>query len=117
MLEIKLDLLQTLALGAIVYFVGIQVSRLVPAIGRLNIPAAVVGGLLFTLLVTLLRGVAAIQLDTSAQGVLSVAFFTTIGMGASLALLRAGGIQVLVFLVLAIVSFLAGGMRRGRIWG
>jgi ESS family glutamate:Na+ symporter len=61
-----------------------------------------VGGLLFTTIVLLLRQRSIhIQLDTSMQASLSVAFFTSIGMGASLALLRAGGIQVLLFLVLA----------------
>jgi ESS family glutamate:Na+ symporter len=42
-----------------------------------------------------------IQLDTALQPTLSVAFFTSIGMGASLALLRAGGFQVAIFLALA----------------
>jgi ESS family glutamate:Na+ symporter len=34
--------------------------------------------------------------------VLSVAFFSSIGMGASLALLRAGGLQVVIFLLIAV---------------
>jgi ESS family glutamate:Na+ symporter len=99
---VELDLLQTLTLAAVVYFVGIELSRRVQWIGRLNIPAAVVGGLLFTLGAMLAhsRGLD-VKLDTTAQPVLIVAFFTTIGMGASLALLRKGGIQVLVFLLFA----------------
>ena len=102
MLELKLDLLQTLTLAALVYFGGIQLRKRIAWLDRLNIPAAVVGGLLFTTVVLLLRQWSiTIQLDTSMQATLSVAFFTSIGMGASLALLRAGGIQVLVFLVLA----------------
>jgi ESS family glutamate:Na+ symporter len=102
MRELKLDLLQTLALAALVYFGGIQLRRRVRWLDRLNIPAAVVGGLLFTLLVLLLRRWhISIQMDTAMQATLSVAFFTSIGMGASLALLRTGGIQVLIFLVLA----------------
>jgi ESS family glutamate:Na+ symporter len=102
MTDFKLNLLQTLSLAALVYFGGIQLRKRVAWLDRLNIPAAVVGGLLFTLLVMLLReqGVT-IQLDTAMQSTLSVAFFTSIGMGASLALLRVGGIQVLIFLVLA----------------
>ena len=100
--DIKLDLLQTLSLAALVYFGGIQLKKRVRWLDRLNIPAAVVGGLCFTLLVMLLRqrGIS-VQLDTALQSTLSVAFFTSIGMSASLALLRVGGIQVLVFLVLA----------------
>jgi ESS family glutamate:Na+ symporter len=100
--DLKLDLLQTLTLAALVYFLGIQLRKRIRWLDRLNIPAAVVGGLLFTTLVLLLRQWSiTIQLDTSMQATLSVAFFTSIGMGASLALLRAGGIQVLIFLVLA----------------
>jgi ESS family glutamate:Na+ symporter len=102
MIELKLDLLQTLSLAALVYFAGIQLRNRIAWLDRLNIPAAVVGGLLFTTLVLLLRQWSiTIQLDTAMQSTLSVAFFTSIGMGASLALLRRGGIQVLVFLVLA----------------
>ena len=104
MTQLKLDLLQTLSLAGVVYFIGIQVRKRVGWLDRLNIPAAVVGGLLFTSLVLVLRQWSiTIQLDTSMQATLSVAFFTSIGMGASLALLRAGGIQVLVFLILAVL--------------
>ncbi len=100
--ELKLDLLQTLSLGAVVYFIGIQLRIRIRWLDQLNIPAAVIGGLLFTTLVLLLRQQSiTIQLDTSMQATLSVAFFTSIGMGASLALLRAGGLQVLVFLLFA----------------
>jgi ESS family glutamate:Na+ symporter len=102
MTDLKLDLLQTLSLAGLVYFSGIQLRKRVGWLDRLNIPAAVVGGLLFTFLVLVLRwqGVN-VQFDTSLQSTLSVAFFTSIGMSASLALLRVGGIQVLIFLILA----------------
>lgn len=102
MTDLKLDLLQTLSLAGLVYFGGIQLRKRVGWLDRLNIPAAVVGGLLFTLLVLVLRrqGVN-VGFDTALQSTLSIAFFTSIGMSASLALLRVGGIQVLIFLVLA----------------
>jgi len=98
----ELDLLQTLSLAAVVYFLGIALQKRVGWLDRLNIPAAVVGGLLFNILSTVLHGQGiGISLNTSAQTLLSVAFFTSIGMGASLALLKRGGVQVLVFLVFA----------------
>ena len=102
MINLELDLLQTLSLAAVVYFAGIQLRKHVTWIDRLNIPAAVVGGLLFTVLtlVTHDRWLS-IRLDTTMQTVLSVAFFTSIGMGASLAVLRTGGIQVGIFLAFA----------------
>jgi glutamate:Na+ symporter, ESS family len=103
-IALKLDLLQTLTLAGLVYFAGIQLRKRIVWLDRLNIPSAVVGGLLFTLLVLLLHDrVLELELDTALQPLLSVAFFTSIGMGASLALLRAGGIQVLVFLLFSTV--------------
>src|SRR5919112_5204792 len=104
MINLKLDLLQTLTLAALVYYLGIQLRTRIAWLDRLNIPSAVIGGLIFTFLVLLLHGrFLTIQLDTALQPLLSVAFFTSIGMGASLALLRTGGIQVLVFLVFSTV--------------
>lgn len=103
MIDLRLDLLQTLTLAAVVYFIGIQLKRRIGWVDRLNIPAPVVGGLLFTALAMLLRGRVNMQLDTSAQTVFSVAFFTSIGMGASLALLRRGGLQVITFLIFSTV--------------
>ena len=102
MITLELDLLQTLSLAAVVYFVGIQLRKRVAWIDRLNIPAAVVGGLIFTLLTLLTHDrLLSIRLNTTMQPVLSVAFFTSIGMGASLAVLRTGGLQVGVFLLFA----------------
>ena len=119
MLALKLDLLQTLSLAAVLYFVGLQLRQRIAWLDRLNIPAAVVGGLLFALLVLVGRDrFLSVQLDTAAQPVLSVAFFSTIGMGASLALLRAGGLQVVIFLLFATVfcfvqNFLGIAIARG----
>src|SRR5687768_12789405 len=102
MTTLTLDLLQTLSLAAVVYFVGIALRKRVGWLERLNIPAAVIGGLLFTLFTAIARQFElSVQLDTSTQTVLSVAFFTSIGMGASVALLRRGGVQLVVFLIFA----------------
>lgn len=119
MLELKLDLLQTLSLAAVLYFVGLELRKRIGWLDRLNIPAAVVGGLVFALLVLLGRDrFLSVQLDTAAQPLLSVAFFSTIGMGASLALLRAGGLQVVIFLLFAtafcfVQNFLGIAIARG----
>jgi ESS family glutamate:Na+ symporter len=104
MVTLELDLLQTLTLGACVYYLGVKLRQRVRILDRLNIPSAVIGGLIFAAIVLVLRDrVANLTLTTAAQPVLNVAFFTTIGMGASLALLRRGGAAVIVFLVFAIV--------------
>jgi Na+/glutamate symporter len=45
--QINLDLIQTLAIAGIVYLTGMMVKRKIKIFERLNIPSAVLGGLLF----------------------------------------------------------------------
>ena len=99
----KLDMVQTLALASVVLFVGYGIRRRIGVLDRYNIPAPVVGGFLFAAIALALRltGLLAIEFDTALQTPLMIAFFTTIGLGASLALLRVGGPQVLLFWLLA----------------
>jgi glutamate:Na+ symporter, ESS family len=105
LLQLRLDMIQTLALAAIVLFAGYGIRRRVPVLDRYNIPAPVVGGFVFAALSLALRltGVLGFEFDTTLQAPLMIAFFTTIGLGASLSLLRIGGPQVLLFLALATV--------------
>jgi len=100
---LTLDMIQTLALAAVILFVGYGVRRRVGVLDRFNIPAPVVGGFLFAAAALALRqtGVLTFTFDTALQSPLMVAFFTTIGLGASLGLLRVGGPQVLLFWGLA----------------
>lgn len=102
-LVFKLDMVQTLALAAVVLFVGYGVRRRIGVLDRYNIPAPVIGGFLFAAVAVALRlqGIVAIDFDTTLQTPLMIAFFTTIGLGASLALLKVGGPQVVLFWALA----------------
>jgi ESS family glutamate:Na+ symporter len=96
---LKLDLIQTLAVAAATYYLGMRLKRAIPLLDRLNIPSAVVGGLLFAIAVLATRDrFINFDFNTATQPLFMVAFFTTIGMSASLPLLKTGGIGVLVFL-------------------
>ncbi len=90
---VRFDLVFSLALAALALFVGYSVQRRVGFLSRANIPAAAVGGLMFAALVFALRarGVLGVSLNTTLRAPLQTAFFTTIGLGATLSLLRAGG--------------------------
>ena len=103
---VKFDLVFSLALAALVLFAGYSVQRRVPLLSRANVPAAAVGGLLFAGLVYALRawGVAGVSLNTTLRAPLQTAFFTTIGLGATLSLLRAGGWRVGFFWLLATLT-------------
>jgi ESS family glutamate:Na+ symporter len=104
---ITLDMIQTVALAAVVLFLGYGIRRRVGVLDRFNIPAPVVGGFLFAATALALRqaGILAFEFDSALQTPFMVAFFTTIGLGASVGLLRVGGPQVLLFWGLA--SFVA----------
>jgi glutamate:Na+ symporter, ESS family len=103
--SLGLDAIQTLALAAVVLFIGYLVRRRVAVLDKYNIPAPVVGGFLFAAAALALRqsGVVALQTDAALQEPLMVAFFTTIGLGARIELLRRGGLQVLWFWLLAAI--------------
>jgi glutamate:Na+ symporter, ESS family len=100
---IKLDFVSTLASAGLVLFGGYALVRRLPVLARYNVPAPVIGGLLVALGITLLRaqGHQPVTFDTTLQAPLMIAFFTSIGFGASVPLLRSGGPAVAVFLGLA----------------
>lgn len=107
---LKLDLINTVAFGGAVLFAGHGIRRLIPPLARYNVPAPVVGGLLVALLMLIgrARGVELVAFDTRLQVPFQIAFFTTVGFGASLSLLKVGGPQVVIFLfaasILAVVQ-------------
>ena len=103
MARMKLDLIQTVAFAGIVLFLGYGIRRLVPPLARYNIPAPVIGGLIVAGILTWARatGTTLVEFDTTLQGPLMVAFFTSIGFAASFRLLKVGGPQVLIFFAAA----------------
>ena len=84
-------------------FIGYGLRRALPVLARYNLPPPVLGGLLIAVAVLIAhrQGHTLFQFDTTLQSPLMIAFFTTIGFGASLSLLRVGGPQVLRFFVIA----------------
>lgn len=102
---LELDLVQTLAFAGVALLLGEGLRRIVPVLGRYNLPAPVLGGLLVAVVVLIARGqgVTFVEFDTTLQSPLMIAFFTTIGFGASLSLLKIGGPDVLRFFVLATI--------------
>jgi ESS family glutamate:Na+ symporter len=100
---LALDLVQTLAFGGLALFAGYGIRKVIPPLARYNIPAPVVGGLLVALVITVARrrGVTLVSFDTTLQPPLMIAFFTSIGFGASVSLLRVGGPLVLIFFLVS----------------
>jgi ESS family glutamate:Na+ symporter len=103
---LSLDLVQTVAFAGLVLFLGYAIRRALPGLARFNVPAPVVGGLCVAgvLLAARQRGVTPVAFDTALQIPLMIAFFTTVGFGASLSLLRVGGPQVMIFFLFSTVA-------------
>lgn len=103
--------IQTLTLAILLLLLGYAVRGRFAVLGRINLPVPVIGGLLGAVAVTAYGG--RIAFDTSLQKPLMVGFFTSVGFGASLRLLRRGGGAVLALLLLssllAVVQGLVGG--------
>ncbi|MGY1426349.1 sodium/glutamate symporter [Lysobacter sp. A289] len=100
---LRLDAVETVALGGLALLGGYALCRAIPVFRRYNLPEPVVGGLVIALIVLIAhgQGTTLFELDTSLQTPLMVAFFTTLGVNASLSLLRISGRQVGIFLGLA----------------
>ena len=110
-LTLQLDPLQVLALACFGLLLGHWIKQVFPILDHLNIPGPIVGGLIYAVLVLVLRDRwVNFTVDGTLQRVLMVAFFTTIGMSASLDLVKKGGPQVLWFLILATIG---AGLQNG----
>ncbi len=100
-MQISVDIYATLALAAAALIVGHLLTRRIAFLARYSIPDAVVGGMLFALVVTLLRGAGGVQVefDPTLLTPLNVMFFTTVGLSADARALAKGGRLLLVFFV------------------
>jgi ESS family glutamate:Na+ symporter len=102
---IHLDAVQTVAFAGLTLFAGYALCRVIPFFRRYNLPEPVVGGLLVALAVWWAHGqqTTLFELDTTLKTPLMVAFFTTLGINASVRLLRVSGKQVMLFLLIGSV--------------
>ena len=118
-MEFKLDLFETMALATIVYYLGYYLRVKIKFFSKYCIPAPVIGGLIFAILILALRltGSVSITLDTTLQGIFMTAFFTSVGFTASVRVLKKGGAKVFVFLgisiLLVILQDLLGSLLAG----
>ena len=102
---LKLNAVQVLGLAAWGLAMGLWLKRKIPVLDRFNIPASIVGGLVYAFLALLLRDrYLNLEMDLVLRDILMVTFFTSIGMSASLGLVRKGGIQVVWFFIIATVG-------------
>lgn len=98
-MNLELNQITTVFLAVALLMLGGLLLNKLPFLKRFCIPAPVVGGLLFAILVTALKqtGILAITLDTSLQSLFMLTFFTTVGLGASFKLVKLGGKLLVIY--------------------
>ena len=105
---LKISSVQAVALAFVTYYLGVWIKSKVALLQKLSLPAAVIGGLPFAFFLSVLRGLGILQVtfDNSLSTVALLAFFTTVGMMASLKLVKYGGIALVFFWIIStIVGF------------
>jgi glutamate:Na+ symporter, ESS family len=99
---VKLDAIQVLAISCFGVVIGVWLKKQLRLLDRLNVPAPIAGGLVYAVVTLVLRDrIVNLDMDLTLQRILMIGFFTTIGMSASLQLIRSGGPQVLKFFGIA----------------
>jgi len=102
---IELKVLTTLIISVIVLSLGKFLTERVHFLKKYNIPVAVSGGIICSLVIAGIFKITGSQItfDLSMRDVLLVMFFSTIGLSAKMNLLLNGGKTLFVMLILAII--------------
>lgn len=122
MFTLQLGVVETLCLALALLLFGSYLARKINFLGKFCIPAPVIGGFLFAIVATALRGFGVIEvtLDTTLQSLFMLAFFTTVGLGASFALVRKGGkLLVIYWLICGALAFFQNtiGVALAKVFG
>ena len=104
MAEISLDMYQTLGIAVVVLLVGAWLKKKIRALDKFCVPAPVVGGLLYALImfVLYLYGIVEIHYDETLKNVCMVFFFTSVGFQANVKILKKGGVGLIIFLAVVV---------------
>ena len=108
-LNINLNSTMTLALAALLLITGYSINKRLTILNKYCIPAPVVGGFIFMFLTWLghISSVFKFNFENIFQSTFMLAFFTTVGLGASFTLLKKGGkLLIIYWLTCGIISIL-----------
>ncbi len=103
--QVQLDIRQTIVIAILVLYFGKYLTGKIRFLREYNIPEAVSGGLIASLIFGIIYSLFRVQVDFNLdiRDVLLVVFFTTIGLSAKLNMLLKGGKPLLILLGIAIV--------------
>lgn len=102
-LNINVDAIMTCAMAAVLLLIGFWMKGKVKVLNKYCIPAPVIGGFLFMFITFIghITSTFAFNFDTYFQNPFMLAFFTTVGLGASIQLLKKGGKLLIIYWLIA----------------
>ena len=108
-MSVSLNMFMTLAVAVIVLLIGAWLRKKIKLLDKFCIPAPVVGGLLYALVMTVFHvfGIFDVEYDDTLKDVCMVAFFTTVGFQVDFKALKKGGKSLILLTVLVLVLIIA----------
>lgn len=105
LLMINVSAIQAVALAVVAYYFGVWAKKKIGILEKYGIPSPVVGGMTVAVILSTLEGcgLMKVHFDSSLQTLLMLAFYTTVGLLASLKLVTQGGRLLLGFLIASAV--------------
>ncbi|MDO4821336.1 MAG: sodium/glutamate symporter [Rothia sp. (in: high G+C Gram-positive bacteria)] len=102
-MTLELTMVQSAGWAVMLLLLGMWIKNRFYFFQRFAIPSPVIGGFLFSLVNLVLNqtGVLTVKFDTTLQSFFMVIFFTSVGYGASLKVLKSAGSKVGLFLLVA----------------
>ena len=104
-MTIQLNMIQSIGLAVIFLLIGKSVKKSIPLFSKYAIPSPVIGGLIFSIIHMILKqsNIVLFEFDTTLQTFFQTMFFCTVGFNASLKMLKIGGKQIFIFLIISTV--------------
>ena len=115
-MSFSFDMYQTLGIATLVLLFGGWLKKKVYLLQKFCIPAPVVGGLIYALLMAGIFGFTGLEFnyDETLKNVCMVIFFTSVGFQANVKILKEGGLSLLIFLGIVIsLIFAQNGLALG----
>lgn len=102
--SISLDMYQTLGIAVVVLLFGSWLKKKIRFLDRFCVPAPVIGGLIYALIMLVLHvtGVIEFHYDETLKNICMVIFFTSVGFQANIKILKKGGVSLIIFLVIVV---------------
>lgn len=113
---IEFDMVKTMFLAIVLLYIGNNIRNRIDILVKWCIPGPVVGGLLFSIIHTILHlnGYLTIEFNTALQTLFMNLFFASTGFEAGVAFMKRAGKKVLIFVALAaILAFLQNALAVG----